>query len=335
MRDGVLRHRRHPRRGRGDRAEPRRAGHHLAGRRWPRSPWPSRRSATTAARRSRRCADRLHDELEAAGVEVLLDDRGERPGVMFADLELIGIPHRVTIGDRGLKEGKVEYQARRETAATPVPVAEIAAFIKGRLGNDMTPVSDTATRMARLARGRCCVPRRRRCGAAHRRRAGRRAARAIGRVAALQRAIADNPVPEPIYATKRPGVRALARRDVATRSRRRFPDDRERSEFLATVHYEATRAGPRSATGARRDPAREQFPQVRGLDRRRARLHAGDAVLGEADRHAGPEPVPPAHEPALRLRRSCATTSTSRTATSIARSAATTAASGGPNTRRR
>jgi prolyl-tRNA synthetase len=52
---------------------------------------------------------------------------------MFADLELIGIPHRITIGDRGLKEGKVEYQARRDTAATPVPVAEIAAFIRARL----------------------------------------------------------------------------------------------------------------------------------------------------------------------------------------------------------
>ncbi len=81
----------------------------------------------------RAAADRLHDELEAAGVEVLLDDRGERPGVMFADIELIGIPHRVTIGDRGLKEGKVEYQARRDGAATPVAVGEIAAFIRGRL----------------------------------------------------------------------------------------------------------------------------------------------------------------------------------------------------------
>ena len=81
-------------------------------------------------------ADSLHDELAAAGVEVLLDDRGERPGVMFADLELIGIPHRITIGDRGLKEGKVEYQARRDTAATTVAVAEIAAFIRGRLAAD-------------------------------------------------------------------------------------------------------------------------------------------------------------------------------------------------------
>jgi len=81
----------------------------------------------------RTAADRLHEELEAAGVEVLLDDRGERPGVMFADLELIGIPHRITIGDRGLKEGKVEYQARRDAAATPVAVGEARAFVTGRL----------------------------------------------------------------------------------------------------------------------------------------------------------------------------------------------------------
>jgi prolyl-tRNA synthetase len=81
----------------------------------------------------RTLADRLHDELAAAGVDVLLDDRGERPGVMFADLELIGIPHRITIGDRGLKEGRVEYQARRDTQAAPVAVDEIATFVRGRL----------------------------------------------------------------------------------------------------------------------------------------------------------------------------------------------------------
>ena len=86
----------------------------------------------------RALADRLHDELTAAGLEVLLDDRGERPGVMFADLELIGIPHRITIGDRGLKEGRVEYQGRRDAAATPVPVAEIATFVKGRLAGNGT-----------------------------------------------------------------------------------------------------------------------------------------------------------------------------------------------------
>jgi prolyl-tRNA synthetase len=78
-------------------------------------------------------ADKLHDELTAAGVEVLLDDRGERPGVMFADLELIGIPHRITIGDRGLKDGNVEYQARHDTTATTVAVADIPAFIRDRI----------------------------------------------------------------------------------------------------------------------------------------------------------------------------------------------------------
>ena len=81
----------------------------------------------------RETADRLHDDLAAAGVEVLLDDRSERPGVMFADLELIGIPHRITVGERGLKEGKVEYQGRREAAATPVPLAGVLDWINGRL----------------------------------------------------------------------------------------------------------------------------------------------------------------------------------------------------------
>jgi prolyl-tRNA synthetase len=81
----------------------------------------------------RAVADRLHDEWTAAGIEVLLDDRGERPGVMFADLELIGIPHRITIGERGLKDGNVEYQARRDTASTAVPLADIGAFLRTRL----------------------------------------------------------------------------------------------------------------------------------------------------------------------------------------------------------
>ncbi len=82
----------------------------------------------------RQAADRLYAELSSAGIDVLLDDRGERPGSMFADMELIGIPHRITIGDRGLKDGKVEYQGRRDAAATPVAVAGIAAFVKAKLG---------------------------------------------------------------------------------------------------------------------------------------------------------------------------------------------------------
>ena len=78
-------------------------------------------------------ADKLYGDLLAAGVDVILDDRGERPGAMFADWELIGVPHRVTLGDRGLKDGQVEYQHRRDAAATSVPVAEIAALIQSRL----------------------------------------------------------------------------------------------------------------------------------------------------------------------------------------------------------
>jgi len=78
-------------------------------------------------------ADTLYAELLAAGVDVILDDRGERPGAMFADWELIGVPHRVTLGDRGLKDGQVEYQHRRDASATSVPVGEVAALIRARL----------------------------------------------------------------------------------------------------------------------------------------------------------------------------------------------------------
>jgi prolyl-tRNA synthetase len=78
-------------------------------------------------------ADKLYGDLLAAGVDVILDDRGERPGAMFADWELIGVPHRVTIGDRGLKDGQVEYQHRRDTASTAVPVTDILGLIQSRL----------------------------------------------------------------------------------------------------------------------------------------------------------------------------------------------------------
>ncbi len=79
-------------------------------------------------------SDKLYGELLAAGVDVILDDRGERPGAMFADWELIGVPHRVTIGDRTLKEGRVEYQHRRDAAATQVAVADVLAFVTSKLG---------------------------------------------------------------------------------------------------------------------------------------------------------------------------------------------------------
>ena len=78
-------------------------------------------------------ADTLYAELLAAGVDVMLDDRCERPGAMFADWELIGVPHRVTIGDRTLKEGVVEYQHRRDTEATKVALGEVAALVRSKL----------------------------------------------------------------------------------------------------------------------------------------------------------------------------------------------------------
>jgi prolyl-tRNA synthetase len=78
-------------------------------------------------------AEKLHADFIAAGIDTILDDRGERPGAMFADWELIGVPHRVVISDRGLKEGQVEYQHRRDTAATKVAASEAFGFVKGRL----------------------------------------------------------------------------------------------------------------------------------------------------------------------------------------------------------
>jgi prolyl-tRNA synthetase len=78
--------------------------------------------------------DRLYAELQAAGVDVIVDDRGLRPGAMFADWELVGVPHRVVIGERGLKEGNLEYQGRRDPEASAVPAADMVGFVKGKLG---------------------------------------------------------------------------------------------------------------------------------------------------------------------------------------------------------
>ena len=78
-------------------------------------------------------AQKLYDALVATGVDAILDDRDERPGVMFADWELIGVPHRVTIGDRGLKEGVIEYQGRRDAEATKLPAGEVLGHVLERL----------------------------------------------------------------------------------------------------------------------------------------------------------------------------------------------------------
>jgi len=81
----------------------------------------------------RQVADKLHAEMASAGVDVLLDDRGERPGAMFADWELIGVPHRITIGERGLKNGELEYVARRQLQPVAVGVGDALAFVRQQL----------------------------------------------------------------------------------------------------------------------------------------------------------------------------------------------------------
>ncbi len=80
-------------------------------------------------------ADTLYMQLCEKGVDVMLDDRGERPGAMFADWELLGAPHRVVLGDKGLKEGLAEYQGRRDATATKVPVADVLTHVMASLGS--------------------------------------------------------------------------------------------------------------------------------------------------------------------------------------------------------
>jgi prolyl-tRNA synthetase len=85
------------------------------------------------SQRVREAVDHLYDELTAAGLDVLLDDRDVRPGFMFADMELIGIPHRIVVGERSLDEGKVEYRGRRDSENSFIPLDQIAAHIKARI----------------------------------------------------------------------------------------------------------------------------------------------------------------------------------------------------------
>ncbi|BCL70823.1 proline--tRNA ligase [Vibrio nigripulchritudo] len=83
--------------------------------------------------RVKEAAEKLYAELTAAGIEVLFDDRKERPGVMFSDMELVGVPHTIVIGDRSMDEGNFEYKNRRTGDKTPVAMADIVDHVKGQL----------------------------------------------------------------------------------------------------------------------------------------------------------------------------------------------------------
>jgi prolyl-tRNA synthetase len=82
----------------------------------------------------RAAADHLYQQLLQEGVDVLMDDRDERPGVLFADMELVGIPHRLVLSERGLAAGNAEYKGRRDEKPQDLPLKDAVAFLKERLG---------------------------------------------------------------------------------------------------------------------------------------------------------------------------------------------------------
>ncbi len=91
------------------------------------------------SQRVRDTVEKLYQEMTAAGFEVLLDDREVRPGFMFADMELIGIPHRVVVGERSLDEGRVEYRGRSESDNTMVDIDQIISLLQQRLQETIRP----------------------------------------------------------------------------------------------------------------------------------------------------------------------------------------------------
>ena len=88
---------------------------------------------SSTVRSQQETADALYGQFNAAGIDVLLDDRDARPGVKFADSELIGIPHRIVIGERGLAAGTLEYRHRSETESTEISAADPVGYIRDKL----------------------------------------------------------------------------------------------------------------------------------------------------------------------------------------------------------
>ena len=305
--DGLLRHRRHAHRRRRDRAEPRRARHHLAGRDRAVRGRARARSATTGAPTVREAADKLYAELQAAGVDVLLDDRGERPGV---HVRRLGADRRAA--SRRARRARPRRKAssstrrrrderRRPTCRWPTAVG----FVKGRARRRM--IVSAASLAAILRAALALAGGGTRAVRSSRGAAGRLGAHARFRRQCRQRAAADwrFDIDE-----RRP---ALARRDERAPRASACRTARRALEFLRTVWYEATRAGldPRSCSA---------LIQVESGFRKYAMSRAGARgymqvmpfwarLIGDGD---ASRPVPHADQPALTAARSCATTSTSR-----------------------
>jgi prolyl-tRNA synthetase len=85
------------------------------------------------SQRLQAAAEELYQRLAKAGIDVLFDDRKERAGVMFADMDLIGIPHRLVLGERGLDKGEIEYKQRRGTETRQIAIAEVVTFLQEQL----------------------------------------------------------------------------------------------------------------------------------------------------------------------------------------------------------
>ena len=177
--------------------------------------------------RVRETAERLYNELLAAGVDVLLDDRDERPGVKFADAELIGIPHRVVVGDRGLEAGKLEYRHRRAEAAEEFPAGDALAFVRGKLAAALT-----IGRWACAHSCHSCCCRRWRFSAP-----APEAQREPELKSAVQHAIDQAECFEDKFDS------AVWYKMMEPRLRKRVPDREERMLILKTVFCEANRPG--------------------------------------------------------------------------------------------
>ena len=224
----------------------------------------------------------------------------------------------------------VEYQHRRDAAGDEACRSPRSPPSSGSASRH--EARRRALRAHALAAVACCSP----CGRASRpprRRARRRPAvrDALGLRPRHAREGGDRPRAR---ATRDdPETLAWVLRDARAAWPSACATSRPRASSCAIVHYEALRAGldPRLVLGV--IDVESGFRKYAGLDGGRARLHAGDAVLGARDRHARAEPLPPAHQPALRLRDPAPLPARSRTATSTTRSAATTAASAGPSIR--
>ena len=175
--------------------------------------------------------------MEGLGIDVMLDDRGERPGAMFADWELIGVPHRVVVSDRGLKEGKVELQGRREDAGGACAAGRCSGIPESQ-ARRMIVGAEPAAQSA------CCAPSAAPTGAGAGAQIEEPLADAVR--SALAAAVANAAPPRPAFETMDERLKYLRWLGAMSERLKRYKDEHlTRVEFLETVWYESQRPGSR------------------------------------------------------------------------------------------